>query len=101
MGTASPHLALIAEASAKALTRAEWREQARLAWPDGPSYFLAMVVDVLVSARSTPDHLLILADALEEARRTANVEGRLAVAIHLKQLADLPRRAVALQSETP
>lgn len=99
MGSTSPHLALIAAAADRVLTRAEWREQARLAWPDGPSWFLAMLVDMLVSTRATPDDLLILADALEEARRTANVEGRLAVATHLKQLADLPRRMAALRAE--
>ena len=93
------HLVPIAEPVAHVLDRADWMRQARDAWPDAPSWLLGMVVNALVNPKATPDSLLLLADGLEEARSCASAEGRVAIEAHLKQLADLPRRAAALRAE--
>ncbi len=84
----------VAEASA----RAYWGEAVRTAWPDAPGCLTTVLIQVLANPRMNPDALLGVADALEEARREASVDGRMMQAARLALLADMPRSLARMRA---
>jgi hypothetical protein len=74
-------------------TVADWRARAIAVAPLAPLWLHAAVGAMLADPRASSDAMLALADALEEAARTANLYGRpTAIARELRLLADLPRQ---------
>lgn len=71
---------------------ADWARQVRERWPQAPAWFVVGLAVLLRNRNTDADMLLILADALEQARGEANIEGQVYAANGLARVADLVRR---------
>lgn len=80
-------------------SRADWARRVRESWPNAEAWFVATMARLLSDRRSDADTLLVLADALEEARSEANLDGQLMKAAGLAAVADLARRLAPHRAE--
>lgn len=85
------HLRPAAQPISAVTTQAHWAERVRLAWPQAPNWFVAQSASVLRNPALDSDVLLIWADALEQARQEARIEGQLFTACGLGAVSDLVR----------
>ena len=75
--------------------RASWWLLVRAAAPAVPAWLLGMITAVLAHEPPlTPDALLILAEALDEAAEVLAADGHLTLSAQLGQLAAMPRGLV-------
>lgn len=81
--------------------RVERRSAVVAAWPDAPGWFRDGACRLMLNPKATSDAFLLLADALEEMRRSASADGQVASAAGIERLRDLFREAAPERADVP
>lgn len=77
----------------------DWYNRILKAWPNADQWIVAMLATQLANPSIRCTALLAMADALEEARRQASLESRLALSTGLSAMADIARQEARLRPD--
>lgn len=83
------------------VSRAETRRLVAEAWPAAPTWFVDGATRLMMNPRATSDAFLLVADGLEEMRRSASADGHVATAAGIERLRDLFREAAPDRADIP